>query len=103
MTARPSFMTRVLMALVRAYQLVLSPWLQTGCRYQPSCSNYGMQALVKHGAIAGTYLAAARVLRCHPFCAGGHDPVPAQAPGLFRRFATSPTSSSSTHDEPISP
>jgi putative membrane protein insertion efficiency factor len=103
MAPSPSIPTRVLMALVRAYQLVLSPWLQTGCRYEPTCSHYGMQALARHGALAGTYLAAYRVLRCHPFCAGGHDPVPEQAPRLFRRFASSPSSSSSSsHDHPIS-
>lgn len=100
MPAPTSLATRVLMALVRAYQLVLSPWLQTGCRYEPTCSNYGMQALSRHGALAGSYLAAARVLRCHPFCAGGHDPVPERAPRLFRMFSS--PSSSTSHDHPIS-
>jgi len=79
---------RVLMSLVRGYQLVLSPWLQTGCRYEPTCSGYAMQALDRHGAAAGTYLAVARVLRCHPFCQGGPDPVPEHAPRLFRHFVT---------------
>ena len=77
---------RVLMGVVRAYQLVLSPWLQTGCPYTPTCSGYAMQALSRHGAAAGTYLAAYRVLRCNPFCHGGHDPVPERAPWLFRRL-----------------
>lgn len=86
---------RVLMTLVRGYQLILSPWLQTGCRYEPTCSGYAMQALSRHGALAGTYLAAHRILRCHPFCDGGHDPVPAQPPRLFRHL--------SHHDNPTSP
>ena len=83
-----TFPKRLLMGLVRGYQLVLSPWLQTGCRYEPTCSGYAMQALDKHGAMVGTYLAAYRVLRCHPFCAGGHDPVPELAPRLFRHLSS---------------
>jgi len=66
---------RLLQAGVRGYRLLLSPWLRAGCRYQPSCSHYAMQALQRHGAAAGAYLAAARILRCNPFCLGGHDPV----------------------------
>jgi len=81
-----SLAQKVLMGLVRGYQLLLSPWLQTGCRYRPTCSAYAMQALAKHGAYAGTYLAAARILRCNPFCLGGHDPVPDQMPRLFTRL-----------------
>lgn len=76
-------MSKLLRALVRGYQLFLSHWLNAGCRYQPSCSNYALQALERHGAAAGSYLAARRLLRCHPFCLGGHDPVPEQAPRLF--------------------
>lgn len=87
MSSRPSLPTRVLMGLVRAYQLLFSPWLRAGCRYSPSCSNYGMQALRQHGAAAGTYLAAARILRCNPFCPGGHDPVPDNPPRLFTFLA----------------
>jgi putative membrane protein insertion efficiency factor len=74
----------MLLGLVRGYQLLLSPWLQTGCRYEPTCSGYALQALRRHGAAAGSYLAVHRLLRCHPFCSGGHDPVPDQAPRLFR-------------------
>jgi len=76
------------MLLVRGYQLILSPWLQTGCRYEPTCSGYAIQSLARHGALAGTYLAAARILRCHPFCDGGHDPVPDRAPRLFRHLTS---------------
>ncbi len=74
---------RLLRALVRGYQLFFSHWLNAGCRYQPSCSNYALQALDRHGAAAGSYLAARRLLRCHPFCLGGHDPVPDVRPRLF--------------------
>ena len=77
---------RLLMGLVRGYQLLLSPWINAGCRYSPTCSAYAMQALEKHGACAGTYLAAARILRCNPFCLGGHDPVPDNPPRLFTRL-----------------
>jgi hypothetical protein len=75
---------RVLLGLVKGYRLILSPWLQTGCRYEPTCSGYALQALNRHGAAAGSYLALHRLVRCHPFCAGGHDPVPQRAPRLFR-------------------
>ena len=91
---------RALMALVRGYQLVLSPWLQTGCRYEPTCSGYAMQALDRHGATAGTYLAVARVLRCHPFCDGGLDAVPEHPPRLFRRFVTGASNGAGTVTSP---
>lgn len=82
-------MRRLLMALVRFYQLFFSAWLNAGCRYTPSCSAYALQALQQHGAGAGSYLAARRLLRCHPLCPGGHDPVPAQAPRLFAWLSSS--------------
>ena len=75
-----------LLTLVRAYRFFLSPWLGSACRFSPTCSQYALDALTRHGAAAGTYLSAARLLRCHPACAGGHDPVPDQAPRLFSRF-----------------
>ena len=84
-----------LMSLVRGYRLLLSPWLGSACRFEPTCSAYSLQALEKHGAAAGTYLTVARLLRCHPWCAGGHDPVPEEAPRLFSRLI-SPTSSKKT-------
>lgn len=74
---------RVLLSLVRGYRLLLSPWIGSQCRFEPTCSGYAMNALEAHGAAAGSYLAARRVLRCHPWCEGGHDPVPAVAPSLF--------------------
>ena len=79
---------RVLMLLVRGYRLVLSPWLGSSCRFEPTCSSYSLQALEKHGATAGTYLTLKRLAHCHPFCAGGHDPVPPTSPALFRRLFT---------------
>lgn len=76
----------VLIGVVRAYRFFLSPWLGSACRFTPTCSQYALQALERHGPAAGSYLAARRLLRCHPACAGGHDPVPDRAPGLFSRL-----------------
>jgi len=75
-----------LSGLVQAYRLLLSPWLGSQCRFEPSCSRYALQALESHGAAAGAYLAAARILRCHPGCAGGCDAVPVARPALFRHL-----------------
>ena len=69
-------MKHVLILFVRAYQVGISPLLPASCRYYPSCSMYAVEALEKHGAARGAWLAARRVLRCHPFRAGGYDPVP---------------------------
>ncbi len=74
---------RTLIALVRGYRLLLSPWVGSQCRFYPTCSAYALDALQAHGAATGSYLAARRVLRCHPWCDGGHDPVPAAPPRLF--------------------
>jgi uncharacterized protein len=77
---------RGLVALVLAYRFALKPWLGNACRFEPSCSAYALEALRRHGAMAGTALGTARLLRCHPWCDGGHDPVPQQAPRLFTRL-----------------
>jgi uncharacterized protein len=61
---------------VRAYQVALSPLLPAACRYYPTCSAYAIEALHRHGALRGSWLAMRRVLRCHPFRPGGYDPVP---------------------------
>lgn len=90
--ARPSLPARLLIVLVQAYRLLLSPWLGSSCRFTPTCSAYALQALQAHGALAGGWLATRRILRCHPWCAGGHDPVPAQRPRLFG-WAAAPSSS----------
>ncbi|WP_428375439.1 membrane protein insertion efficiency factor YidD [Lichenicoccus sp.] len=65
-----------LRAAIRAYQLLLRPVLGPNCRFVPSCSDYAIEALAVHGTWQGSGLAARRLLRCHPWCAGGHDPVP---------------------------
>ena len=80
----------MLIGLVRAYRYFLSPWLGSSCRFQPTCSAYSLQALETHGAAAGTYLTFKRLLRCHPWCEGGHDPVPALPGGLFTRWQSGP-------------
>lgn len=73
-------MTRLLVLVVRAYQWAVSPLIAAlfgpCCRFEPSCSQYAIEALQKHGALKGTRLAAWRVMRCQPFCTGGFDPVP---------------------------
>lgn len=67
----------ILLTLIRVYQLVISPALPPDtCRFYPSCSHYGYQAIYKYGAIKGTMMAVWRVLRCNPFNPGGYDPVP---------------------------
>ena len=71
---------RALALPLRGYRFFLSPWLGSACRFEPTCSRYALEALDRHGAVAGTYLAARRVLRCQPWCHGGHDPVPPTAP-----------------------
>ena len=86
---------RLLMGIVRGYRLVLSPWLGSACRFEPTCSAYALQALEHHGAAAGSYLTVHRLMRCHPWCAGGSDPIPEQAPRLFSALF-SPTSSKKT-------
>jgi putative membrane protein insertion efficiency factor len=77
---------RMLVALVQAYRLLLKPWLGNACRFEPSCSAYALQALQQHGALAGSTLATGRLLRCHPWCDGGFDPVPRSPPLLFTRL-----------------
>ena len=77
---------QTLVALVLAYRFALKPWLGNACRFEPTCSAYALEALRRHGAMAGTALGTARLLRCHPWCEGGHDPVPRQAPRLFTRL-----------------
>ena len=67
---------RLLAGLIRGYQIVLSPLLPPSCRFHPSCSQYALEAVTRHGALKGGWLAARRLARCHPFHPGGYDPVP---------------------------
>ena len=69
-------MTKLLLALIRLYQLTLSPLLGNACRFTPSCSRYTAACIASHGPVRGTWLGLRRVLRCHPFHAGGYDPPP---------------------------
>jgi uncharacterized protein len=69
-------MSRLLVALIRAYRYLLSPWWGRSCRFTPTCSEYAIEAIERHGALRGGGLALHRIGRCHPWCAGGFDPVP---------------------------
>ena len=69
-------LAHVLAAPVRLYRLVLSPWVGMHCRFQPTCSEYALEALGRHGAVRGAWLTARRLLRCRPGGACGYDPVP---------------------------
>ena len=98
---------QLLIGAVKAYRLLLSPSLGSSCRFEPTCSAYSMQALQQYGAVRGTYLTLHRLVRCGPWCDGGHDPVPQRAGSdnaefrasdhsLFSRLVTPVTSISST-------
>ncbi|MBK4214938.1 membrane protein insertion efficiency factor YidD [Paracoccus caeni] len=69
-------LARIVALPVRAYRLVASPWVGNGCRFQPTCSAYALEALEKHGGIKGTWLAIRRIGRCHPWGGSGIDNVP---------------------------
>jgi putative membrane protein insertion efficiency factor len=86
----------LLISLVKGYRLLFSPWLGSSCRFEPTCSLYSLQVLQIHGAAAGTYLTLARLVRCHPWCAGGSDPVPAETPRLFTQLIPSSTQKKSS-------
>ncbi len=68
---------RILLGAIAGYRFVVSPWLPARCRFEPSCSAYAAAAITAHGPLTGAWLAVARIARCHPWHAGGHDPVPA--------------------------
>lgn len=69
-------MRAALLGLIRFYQLLLSPFVGQHCRFYPSCSQYALEAIERHGAVRGSWLAIKRLARCHPWHAGGVDPVP---------------------------
>ncbi|WP_048441337.1 membrane protein insertion efficiency factor YidD [Caenimonas sp. SL110] len=88
---------RLLIGVVKAYRLLLSPWLGSACRFTPTCSLYSIEALERHGAIRGSYLTLHRIARCNPWCDGGHDPVPpAKDISLFTQLLKS------VHTSPLS-
>jgi putative membrane protein insertion efficiency factor len=76
LAALRSLLATLLILAIRAYQMVLSPFLGSACRFAPSCSEYAIEALHRHGPIRGSWIGARRIARCHPFHPGGLDPVP---------------------------
>jgi hypothetical protein len=76
-------MSRLLVSLLHAYRLLLRAHLGNRCRFEPTCSMYALEAIERHGPAAGSVLAAGRLLRCHPWCEAGVDPVPARPFSLF--------------------
>ncbi len=74
--AKPSLLSRSLLALIACYRYFISPLLGPHCRYSPSCSDYAQQAITRHGPLKGLWLGVKRVCRCHPLHEGGYDPVP---------------------------
>ncbi|WP_218012438.1 membrane protein insertion efficiency factor YidD [Bacillus sp. AFS041924] len=69
-------MNKILIGIIRFYQKWISPATPPTCRFYPTCSHYGLEALQTHGALKGSYLTTKRILKCHPFHPGGFDPVP---------------------------
>ncbi|EZX20238.1 membrane protein insertion efficiency factor YidD [Mammaliicoccus sciuri] len=69
-------MKKVFIKLIRLYQRYISPLTPPTCRFQPTCSNYAVEAISEYGVIKGTWLGTKRILKCHPFHPGGYDPVP---------------------------
>jgi hypothetical protein len=82
--ARPSAGAWLLLTLIGGYRRIVSPLIPSRCRFAPSCSAYALEAVQEHGALRGSWLAARRVARCHPFNKGGFDPVP---PGRLGRLS----------------
>jgi putative membrane protein insertion efficiency factor len=80
----------LMIGFLRAYRLVISPLYGQVCRYHPSCSAYALDAVTQHGSIRGTWLAVRRLGRCHPWAAGGYDPVPPRSSRV--RAGSSPSS-----------
>ena len=67
-------MKYILIGLIKFYQMIPGPW-HNNCKHIPTCSNYGIEAIIEYGAIKGTFLTIKRILKCNPFCKGGYDPV----------------------------
>ena len=68
--------TALILAVLRGYKVYVSPWVPRACRFEPTCSVYMAQAIERRGVVGGLFLGLKRLLRCHPFCKGGFDPVP---------------------------
>jgi len=85
------FVTRLLIGSIHLYRLTLSPWIGQGCRFTPTCSAFAEEAILRHGAVRGSWLAIRRLARCHPWGGSGYDPVPqhshrpARGPAALRR------------------
>ncbi len=89
-----------LQLIIRAYRLFVAPLLGPRCRFFPSCSAYASEAIARHGALGGSWLAAKRIAHCHPWCDGGYDPVPDVAPrhpNLFRNLQPNLTRAGKPH------
>lgn len=87
-----------LLALIRGYRYVLSPWIGNGCRFWPTCSEYAMQAIEQYGVLRGIWMMLTRLARCHPYSAGGVDPLPQQFSWRCWRCANRDSEPSSTFD-----
>ena len=83
----------ILIRLIRCYQICLSPWLGRQCRFAPSCSHYGIQAILRFGALKGTYLTVVRLLKCQPLGPWGYDPVPEKFSWRFWNESRTPQGS----------
>ncbi|WP_084589873.1 membrane protein insertion efficiency factor YidD [Chelonobacter oris] len=81
MASSSSFGAKLLILLIKFYRLAISPMLGPRCRFNPTCSQYGLEAVQMHGALKGGWLTVKRVLKCHPLSAGGDDPVPPKCGG----------------------
>jgi putative membrane protein insertion efficiency factor len=76
MEPRPTLAARLVLFGIELYRLLLSPLISAACRFEPSCSQYAAAAVRRHGAVRGSWMGMQRLLRCHPFHAGGYDPIP---------------------------
>ena len=78
-------MKKILIGMIKLYRKYLSPLKSTKCPYYPTCSQYGLEAIEKYGALKGSLLAVWRILRCNPLCKGGYDPVPEKRKGKIKK------------------
>jgi putative membrane protein insertion efficiency factor len=97
-----SLAQQFLVGIVKAYRLFLSPWLGSACRFEPTCSIYSIEALEIHGAARGSYLTLKRLGRCHPWCEGGLDPVPAKSTNAAKKSQALEKTTLFTHLNPNS-